>query len=68
MVFEPFIYGFCFLFFFCLFFNPSLAKFLTMFILAQVNRVQTGAILRYRRRQKNSNDDQNLMFYEITQS
>ena len=39
-----------------------------MFILAQVNRVQTGAIFPYRRRQKNSNDDQNLMFYEITQS
>ena len=39
-----------------------------MFILAQVNGVQTGAILRYRRRQKNSNDSQNLMSYEITQS
>lgn len=66
MVFEPFIYGFSL--FVCLFFNPSLAKFLTMFILAQVNGVQTGAILRYRRRQKNSNDSQNLMSYEITQS
>ena len=39
-----------------------------MFILAQVNGVQTGAILCYRRRQKNSNDSQNLMSYEITQS
>ena len=38
MVFEPFIYGFSL--FVCLFFNPSLAKFLTMFILAQVNGVQ----------------------------
>ena len=38
-----------------------------MVILAKVSGKQAGAILRYRRRKK-SNDSQNLMSYEITQS
>ena len=36
-----------------------------MVILAQVNGIQTGAILGYGRRQKNSNDIGNLMSYEL---
>ena len=36
-----------------------------MVIIAQVNGIQIGAILGYGRRQKNSNDSQNLMSYEI---
>ena len=38
-----------------------------MIILAYVRGIQTGAILRYRRRKK-SDDSQNLMSFEITQS
>ena len=36
-----------------------------MIILAYVRGIQTGAILRYRRRKK-SDDSQNLMSFEIT--
>ena len=39
-----------------------------MVILAQVNGIQSGAILGHGHRQKNSNDSQNLMSYEITRS